>query len=208
MLTERLNPLFSPPPPAKVKRQKVALPGNRRHVSRIDRRKFIKATEHVDQLPAAGEAIHGVMAPNYDAWMLLTAISDLAAPATIRHLTAATLGFSRKHGRELLEALDSGRIGSALLVVSHYFKSVDPTIFQEIEQGLSARGQRAVVLRSHCKLLLAKLTDGRQIVVETSANLRTSNNVEQWTMSDSRELLEFHQAWIDELIRETARAAK
>jgi hypothetical protein len=61
---------------------------------------------------------------------------------------------------------------------------------------------RIAALRSHAKLLLFELTDGRKITVESSANLRSCRNVEQFSMTNDPALLSFHAGWIDELLTE------
>jgi len=41
-----------------------------------------------------------------------------------------------------------------------------------------------------------ELTDGRCVVVESSANLRSCRNIEQFTMSHDRALLQFRRSWM------------
>ena len=57
-------------------------------------------------------------------------------------------------------------------------------------------------MRTHCKLILAKMADGTAYVVEASANLRSSKNIEQFVLTQDIGLYQFHRAWIDgELLR-------
>ena len=84
-------------------------------------------------------------------------------------------------------------------MVSDYFKSSDRTIFADCRRKLESRGQRVLVCRSHAKLLLFSAADGRQLVVETSANLRSSQNHEQFSIIADAELLDFHRSWLAEL---------
>jgi hypothetical protein len=49
-----------------------------------------------------------------------------------------------------------------------------------------------------------ELTDGRALVVESSANLRSCASIEQITLTADVDLLAFHRAWIDELMRAKA----
>ena len=42
--------------------------------------------------------------------------------------------------------------------------------------------------------------DGRCIVNESSANLRSCRNIEQFTMTHDRDLLEFHRQWMAEVM--------
>ena len=54
--------------------------------------------------------------------------------------------------------------------------------------------------RNHTKLILAEIA-GRCYVVESSANLRSCQNIEQFTLTQSHELFAFHAGWIDECLR-------
>jgi hypothetical protein len=92
-------------------------------------------------------------------------------------------------------------VARVVLNVSTYFRSSDRDIFDYIRRELSARGQRVMVTRSHAKLVLINAPP-RAIVIEMSANLRSSQNWEQATVSDSAELLKFHRAWIADLHEE------
>ena len=45
-----------------------------------------------------------------------------------------------------------------------------------------------------------KLADGRCVIIEGSANLRSCRNVEQFTATESPDLYQFHRAWILEML--------
>jgi hypothetical protein len=49
-----------------------------------------------------------------------------------------------------------------------------------------------------------KLSDGQQLSVESSANLRSCRNIEQMTLINSPSLHKFHARWIDQLFAEAA----
>lgn len=181
---------------------------------RVDRRRFVRlgeiknAAAALGSLPDSNESIHAVMNGLYDGFAIVSAVLELAAPATIARLTIGTLGFNRRNADELLECLDAGSIGACTLVVSNYFRNVDAELFGYIEGGLRERGQRCAVLRSHAKLLLFEMTNGAAYVWESSANLRSCRNAETFVLSQSRELLDFHAAWLEELIHKADTEAK
>jgi len=70
-------------------------------------------------------------------------------------------------------------------------------VFEFLAVELQSRGQTLLAMRNHAKLLLMALDDGRRIVVESSANLRSCRNVEQFVISHDTGLYDFHAAWID-----------
>lgn len=175
----------------------------RRHARRVAARRFATLSQHqaaIEQLaplPSPGESLHLAMDGRFSAWSLATAIIELLA-VPIDALTINTLGFNRQNANALCDLLDAGTIGSVYLNVSNYFRHSDKNIFADIRRELESRGQRVAVTRSHAKLLLLSAGE-RQIVVETSANLRSSQNWEQAVISDDAALLAFHRTWIHNL---------
>lgn len=174
-----------------------------RMATRIAKQRLVRlehrvlATEHIRPLPEVGEAVHVVMNGYYSAWAIAGAIASLI-PEPIDHMLVSTLGFHRENANDMIAMVDAGKVRSALLNVSTYFRSSDRDVFDFMKRAFVSRGQRVKVTRSHAKLMLFK-TGSRSIVVEMSANLRSSQNWEQATIFNSAELLDFHRAWIDEL---------
>lgn len=159
------------------------------------------AVEHIDHLPADGETHHCIMKGNYNAWDIVPAILRLADGAKILRLDVTTLGFNKDNASELMALHDAGKIGEIVFVCSCYFRDSTPEVFAYLREGVENRGQRVLAMRNHSKIILADLSDDRAIVVESSANLRSCHNVEQFTMTHDRGLLEFHRGWIEEMIQ-------
>ena len=179
--------------------------GNRKYVSRADNRVMLDARrlqnclEHIGRLPEAGESFHLVTHGSYSLFDVIRATLTLAAPATIAYLGISTLGFNRYNVEDLAAMLDSGQVGKLDFLYSLYFKSNERRLCEGLAAELTARGQRVLSMRTHCKLLLIELSDGRPFAVESSANLRSCYNVEQVTMHHDRSLLDFHRSWVDEV---------
>ena len=165
----------------------------------MDGLKVANAIRTLDGLPAAGESWHIVVRGNFAMFDLIGAVLQLAAPATIARLDIATLGFSKTNVEELTAMLDAGTIGRLSFLYSVYFRSNEKEICHRLHEELTSRGQPVLAMRTHCKLMLLEMSDGRCFVNETSANLRSCRNVEQMTFSHERALLEFHRHWLDEL---------
>ncbi len=66
-----------------------------------------------------------------------------------------------------------------------------------LSQELPARGGWYHATRSHAKLLLFALSDGRHFTVETSGNMRTCRSIEQFVLTHDQELFEFHARWME-----------
>ena len=73
-------------------------------------------------------------------------------------------------------------------------------IYDALAESLTARGHRIAAIRCHAKILAMELTDGRCLVVESSANLRSCRNIEQFTMTHDADLLLFHREWMREVL--------
>ena len=186
----------------------VAIPDNLRHVRRVKSRtveellQVANAAKHLEAIPQAGESLHLVCKGNVAAWDFVPAILRIVVPVTIRRLDVVTLGFSKKNVAELAELMDAGTVGEVSFIFSVYFRSTSSSESDFLFEQLPSRGVSVAAVRSHAKILLMELTDDRHVVIETSANLRSCRNIEQFTICDDRDLLHFHRSWIDSVIKE------
>jgi hypothetical protein len=157
------------------------------------------AAKQIERLPDQGESVHCIMRGNYHAWDLIPAALKLAAPATIDRLYIATLGFNSANAAELVGLLDAGHVAGVTFLCSAYFRDASGETFKPLADQLLERGQRIAAIRTHAKIQAYTLTDGRAIVIESSANLRSCRNIEQFCMTQDRALFDFHAGWIDEV---------
>ncbi len=159
----------------------------------------IKAiTEHITRLPSPGETIHGVVSGRYPLWAFIPAILSITGD-TIADLQLATLSFSTDNGAELIDLLDANKIKAVTLACSHYFRYTNKHIYDPIAAALKQRGQRIRGLRTHAKIINAKMQNGTCYTVESSANLKSSHNQEQFTLSSDAALFDFHKQWIEKM---------
>lgn len=218
------NPLLSPPTPVPVPAAVAAveremdrlphLPADRRHEEADVRRRFEDArqvqtaSEAMKRLPGPNEAIHLAISGRFALWHMVPAVLELSGQV-IDELTIATLGFSKKNVEHLCEMVDAGTVKYARLLASHYFKGTSSEIYEFAISNFESRKDRVAFLsvRTHAKLLLMKLADGRTVTVESSANLRSCKNIEQMTLVGSPCLFEFHRRWIVDLF-DAAQATK
>jgi len=120
------------------------------------------------------------------------------------HLRVATLGLSAANAEQLANLHAGGLIARITLVASHYFQQVDKTTtFQQVQSILS-KCATLVICRSHAKVILLPTASGDFYVLEGSANLRSSDNLEQMAVTNDQETHDFHGGWIDALADEYA----
>lgn len=131
--------------------------------------------------------------------------SDLLLRLIARHgkpesATITTLSMSVKNVEAIAAMLKHDPF-PLHLVLSHYFKNTNGEIFRAIEELLIAPGFpgfRITIGRSHAKVALFEYQE-KCFVIEGSANLRSSSNIEQIFAVQDREVFDFHRAWIEEL---------
>jgi hypothetical protein len=164
------------------------------------------AAKYLDRLPAEGESFHGITRGKFNGWHLVEAVLKLAAPAVIHELYLTTFGITVSHGQQLMQLIDAGQVGRVTILANSYgigTRKGRPS-FQFLCRELAARpgGHRVAAVRSHAKVILFGLSDGRRITSEGSANLTAYRNIEQIVLTGSRDVYEFHAGWINSLLRQ------
>jgi len=166
-------------------------------------KRFVKAENALvvaRRVPGVGGETHCILKGDF-------VLGDLLGPLLdgkyCEHLRIATLGMSGYNADLLVRLKREGRFGRLTMVVSHYFEGVNrSTVFAEVQEKLAGVAEW-VVMRSHAKVICMTRSGGvgepveDWLVVAGSANLRSSDNLEQMTIYNDREVHEFHAEWID-----------
>lgn len=160
-----------------------------------------EAFKHIKPLPKAGESLHGVISGKYALWQIVPALIE-ATGQKISELYLCTLSYSKANAAELLDLVDSGQVKRVTLLVSYYFKAQNRELYDSLVPELLSRGHRVLSMRTHAKIFLMKMSRGTRYVVESSANMRSCKNVEQFCLTRCPRLYRFHQTWLeDELFK-------
>lgn len=115
------------------------------------------------------------------------------------HLRIATLGLSADNANTLARLHATHAVREITLVASHYFRGVDKTsTYREVMAILGQRA-RIIITRCHAKVILIPTEQGDHYVIEGSANLRSSDNLEQIVVFNDQATHDHHSAWIDSL---------
>lgn len=159
------------------------------------------AAKQIDHLPAPGWSLHCIMGGNYHGFDIIPAIQTLAA-CTITEITIATLSFSKRNLSNLALMIDQGKVGTVNLLTSDYFAKADALIYGAAKRELIEKrnGHRLAFTRNHAKVMCIATADNRRFVVESSANLRSCVNFEQFALFHDRALFDWHKDWIDYLV--------
>lgn len=188
---------------------KFSLQGNRfLAVKSNDRRQrrgiraFIRpenAAALLEYLPSPGDRTHGILRGDFVLCDIIPAI--IAKRGGCPHLRIATLGLSVSNADTLAMLVERGHVERLTLVVSHYFQQVDKaTVYRGVESRLRGLAE-IIVTRCHAKVICLPNRSGDFYVVEGSANLRSSDNVEQIVITNDRDTHDFHVAWMEEISR-------
>ncbi len=140
-----------------------------------------------------GSQLHAVTPGNFVFCELLIQLCTAIKP---KKLTLATLSLSVGNVDALKLAIDDGRIRQLDFLISDYFANVNKPIMGAMEQAAIGRKWKIGKARNHAKVALFDCG----LVIETSANLRSSDNIEQITAVHDVELYDFHREWIAKLI--------
>jgi hypothetical protein len=151
-------------------------------------------------LPGPGEALHALMTGRYDLLALIMVL--LEKWGRCETLRIATLSYNGRNVAELLNQLDAGTIGRLTVLCSLFFRAHNPSQWTQLRDGLVERDSdhRLAAARSHAKVVCLAFPDGRHLVLEGSANLRTNSNQEQFCLIEDAGLHDWHALWIDAMV--------
>ena len=157
------------------------------------------ADDIVRQIPARGERLHATLRGDCTLCDVVSGIIQKFGPGAICHM--ATLSMNEKNAAQLAQLLASGQIASLNLLWSSYFSETSKSDVAPACRSLLSAATIGIA-RCHAKTYVLNCGID-SFVVETSANLRSSGNVEQATFFNDADLAQFHAAWISELIQKS-----
>lgn len=120
----------------------------------------------------------------------------------IGKMTISTLSMSQENVDSLANLIHGGYVDQLNMIISHYFFSHErgvliPYIYKTLD--IDNRFQLAVA-ETHTKTVIFDTLGGKKIVMHGSANLRSSNNLEQFTIEDNPELFDFYDDYQSRII--------
>lgn len=130
--------------------------------------------------------------------------------ACAKKMTISTPSMSQNNVDSLHTLMEKGYIEELNLIISVYFwgnerSSLIPYIYKQLDIG--DRFQLAVA-GVHTKTVHFETLGGRKIIMHGSANLRSSGNIEQFTMEENPELYEFYDDHFNRIIDKYATIRK
>jgi hypothetical protein len=127
----------------------------------------------------------------------------VANNAKIKKMTVSTLSLSQDNVDSMANLIKGGFVDELNLIISHYFFANErnvliPYIYQELDtvKGIF----QLAVAGSHTKTVTFETLGGKFIVMHGSANLRSSQNLEQFTIEENEDLYRFYDDYQDKII--------
>lgn len=179
-----------------ARKAKTLLKRNRRGIKRLIKPE--NAQPIIALLPSEpDDRLHCILRGDFVLCDLIPLIIE--ARGLCPHLRIATLGMSVANATTLASLHSRGLVAEMTIIVSHYFQQVDKTTtYREVRAILEGRC-RFTITRSHAKIILIPTSMGDHYTIEGSANLRSSDNLEQMLVMNDRETHDFHAGWMDAL---------
>lgn len=170
---------------------KACMKGQARALMRAER-----ADDLVQALPRSeAESVHALLSGEFVLGDVVDRVRALHGEP--RALWIATLSVGLPNIATLRAACDAGV--QVTLLVSHYFQSAEHELYAALERAIAdAPGLRLIVGRLHAKVLLFDY-EGWPLTLTTSANLRSSGNLEQLDAFAAPPLFFFHRDWMQEV---------
>lgn len=117
-------------------------------------------------------------------------------------LTISTLSLDQNNVDSLVNLMTGNYVDNLNLIISDYFYahergSLIPYIYDKLD--VDNRFQLASA-SSHTKIAMFETLGGKKIVIHGSANLRSSSNIEQFTIEENPGLYDFHFEYHNRII--------
>lgn len=111
-----------------------------------------------------------------------------------------TLGMSGDNIDSIVNLVDYLGAKKVNLIISHYFQNVERhNLIPYMEREFAGRNINVSVLQSHCKMVLI-FSEQANIMISGSANLSSSNNVEQFIITHDESAIAYAKEKLDNII--------
>ena len=120
----------------------------------------------------------------------------------VKKMTVSTLSLSQNNVDSFINLIKGGFVEQLNLIVSVYFFSHERHgLINYIYKNLDIDNKfQLAVANTHCKTCIIETYDDLYIVIHGSNNLRSSGNIEQFSIEESKELFDFNNDYQDRII--------
>jgi len=122
----------------------------------------------------------------------------------VKEMTISTLSMSQENIDSFKNLMEKGYLQKLNIIVSDFFYSHErQNLVKYMYQHLDIDNRfQFSVCRTHTKICLfeTEMNGGRKYVIHGSANLRSSDNIEQFMIEENEELFDFNKNFHDKII--------
>ncbi len=155
--------------------------------------------EIIKEKPIPGYYYHIVSNGKFDFFSIV--------PVFIKHLNnhvdlfyGSTWASNAKNVLDLMSFFDKKIIKEMTVIGGDYMKMNSRGDYGLLKNGMEYRKQRFIDFKNHCKvLLMCNHSQGDYFTVEGSSNWTSNPRVEQYVLTNNKEVFDFHKNWIDGL---------
>lgn len=150
-------------------------------------------------LPNHEESFEIICNGNFDTIAFFEYI--LAKCERIDELFIATWIINRDNAKRIFECIDNRSIGNATFIISTRTKQLRKQDWGFIIEGIIDRKQKVRIAHTHAKVFsCASHKKGTYITVAGSGNWNLNRRIENYTVTNSKELFDFHKDWMNQVI--------
>lgn len=144
-----------------------------------------------------GEQLHGIVDGSFIFGDFIEALI-MEKDVVCHEMHLSTLSMSQNNIDSLVNLFQAKRLDSLTLLLSNYFYSHEKFRLVKYLHGELARYKyNLMIRRSHTKICLMSVNNIK-LVLSGSANLRSSNCIEQIILQESPELYAFYREWFEQ----------
>jgi len=120
----------------------------------------------------------------------------------VLELTISTLSADQNNISSLQTLLLKDYCQKLNLILSTYFFGFNKNqVYKFAQEELDLEKTTISICDTHCKIVLLRTECGKKIIIDGSANLPSSNNLEQIRIEENEELYDFNYIFQEEIIK-------
>lgn len=151
----------------------------------------------LEELPLQDESLHIVSNRTFDYFNIIPRLIELANQ-NVDTFYFSTWTMSHQNVISIFEMFDQGIFKNIHALTGEYFKSRETAVYSILEMGIEERKQKLFSNKNHTKVTLLEIGD-EHYVIEGSANFTANPRIENFIITNSKELFYFHKEWMDQI---------
>jgi len=165
---------------------------------------YERAEELADATPdlGQGDCMYAIVSGNFIFGDYLEALM-VRKNMFAREMTIATLSLGQENADSLKNLFEGGYVESLTLIVSDYWYAHERRKEGGVPYLIDNLGKydfRLAVAGIHTKIAIIRTECGKWLVMSGSANLRSSRNIEQFTIENNKTLYDFNMGWMGKIV--------